>query len=116
MREAQEASATAVKLWPGGAGGMTASAIDLAADIIEAAADLSADPITVAMFRIYRASSPLQQRAIERMLQRIAEDGVPIEMAGRLFFVEQGWPEAKARAAVSEVVNAPREDWRQKLD
>jgi hypothetical protein len=82
---------------------MSASVFNLAAEMIEPIADLSSDPLTVVMLRIYRASEPLKQRAFERMLERIGEDGMSVEKAGYLFFLEQGWPEAKARAAVAEV-------------
>ena len=51
---------------------MSASAIVPTTGFVEPAEDLSSDPITVAMLRMYRASSPSWRRAFSRMLESIA--------------------------------------------
>jgi hypothetical protein len=72
---------------------------------IEPTEDLSSDPITVAMLRMYRDSSPAWRRAFSRMLERIVDEGMPMEEAMRRFGVAVGMTDAEARRNAAKAMS-----------
>jgi hypothetical protein len=94
---------------------MSASSIMPWGGFVEPTEDLSSDPMTIAMLRFYRRASPARQRAFARMLERVAEEGMPTEEAGRLYGIELGLTDAHAREVVATAISAPPGSWRRRM-
>jgi hypothetical protein len=62
------------------------------------------DPQTIEMLMSYRNASFAKQRAILRLLQRMAEKQMPASEACRMYFAELGVPDADARRLVASII------------
>lgn len=95
---------------------MSASAIVPTTGFVEPAEDLSSDPITVVMLRMYRASPPSWRRAFSRMLESIVDEGMPMEEAMRRFGVAVGMSDTEARRNAAKAMSGSNGGLRKILD
>jgi hypothetical protein len=73
------------------------------------------DPQTIALLRFYQRSDDTVKHAAFVFLSGVADEGMPMNEAARLYWMDRGLSDADARDMVKRLTADPP-DWRELLD